>query len=69
MVLSGSAHAQAHTHACVYMASLGVDVDEDGGLEESFKRAAERMRQNTALVLSNEAKLELYGFFKQVKAC
>lgn len=51
------------------MASLGVDVDEDGGLEESFKRAAERMRQNTALVLSNEAKLELYGFFKQVKAC
>ena len=51
------------------MASLGVDVDmddEDGGLEERFKGAAERMRQNTALVLSNEAKLELYGFFKQV---
>ena len=69
MILSASAHAQAHTHACVCMASLGVDVDEDGGLEESFKRAAERMRQNTALVLSNEAKLELYGFFKQVKAC
>lgn len=48
-----------------HMAS-GVDMDEDGGLEERFKRAAERMRQNTALVLSNEAKLELYGFFKQV---
>ena len=49
------------------VASLDMDLDEDGGLEERFKRAAERMRQNTALVLSNEAKLELYGFFKQVK--
>ena len=48
------------------MASLGVDMDGDGGLEERFKEAAERMRQNTALVLSNEAKLELYSFFKQV---
>ena len=48
------------------MASLGVDMDGDGELEERFKEAAERMRQNTALVLSNEAKLELYGFFKQV---
>lgn len=35
-------------------------------LEERFQSAAERMRQNTALVLSNEHKLELYGFFKQV---
>ena len=41
-------------------------MDGDGELEERFKEAAERMRQNTALVLSNEAKLELYGFFKQV---
>lgn len=41
-------------------------MDGGGGLEERFKGAAERMRQNTALVLSNEAKLELYGFFKQV---
>jgi hypothetical protein len=48
------------------MASLGVDMDGDGGLEGRFRGAAERMRQNTALVLSNEAKLELYGFFKQV---
>lgn len=54
-------------HAQRPVTLLGVDMDEDGGLEERFKRAAERMRQNTALVLSNEAKLELYGFFKQVK--
>ena len=48
---------------CVRMAS---GMDEDGALEERFKRAAERMRQNTALVLSNESKLELYSLFKQV---
>ena len=41
-------------------------VDDDGALEERFGRAAERMRQNTSLVLSNESKLELYGYFKQV---
>ena len=46
---------------------MDLDMEEDGGLEERFKRAAERMRQNTSLVLNNEAKLELYGFFKQVK--
>ena len=42
---------------------------EDGGdkaLEERFQRAAERMRQNTGLVLANEQKLELYGYYKQV---
>ena len=50
-------------HAC--MAS-GEDEADDGALEERFKRAAERMRQNTALVLANEQKLELYGFYKQV---
>ena len=38
----------------------------DGVLEERFKRAAERMRQNTALVLNNDSKLKLYGLFKQV---
>ena len=48
------------------MASSEDVIDGSGALEERFKRAAERMRQNTALVLSNDSKLELYGFFKQV---
>ena len=53
------------------MATTGTTVGEedvaDGALvEERFKRAAERMRQNTALVLSNDCKLQLYGYFKQV---
>ena len=45
----------------------GTGMEQDGSLDERFKRAAERMRQNTSLVLSNESKLELYGFFKQVE--
>ena len=35
-------------------------------LKERFKRAAERMRANVGLSLSNEEKLELYGYYKQV---
>lgn len=35
-------------------------------VEERFQRAAERMRANTGLSLSNEEKLELYGHYKQV---
>ena len=31
-----------------------------------FEAAAERMRLNTGLQLSNEQKLELYGYYKQV---
>lgn len=38
-----------------------------GGREwERFERAAEYMRTNSALKLSNEQKLQLYGYFKQV---
>lgn len=38
-----------------------------GGSEwERFERAAEYMRTNSALKLSNEQKLQLYGYFKQV---
>ena len=36
------------------------------GLDERFQRAAERMRENGSLKLSNEDKLELYSLFKQV---
>ncbi len=36
------------------------------GVAERFQRAAERMRQNGSLKLSNEDKLELYSLFKQV---
>lgn len=35
-------------------------------LESRFKRATERMRANTSLSLSNENKLSLYGYYKQV---
>ena len=55
-----------YMHVHVYgMAATG----EDGGesaLEERFQKAAERMRQNAGLVLANEQKLELYGYYKQV---
>lgn len=40
--------------------------EEPESLEDRFQLAAERMRQNTALSLSNEQKLQLYGYFKQV---
>lgn len=36
------------------------------GLTERFERAAERMRLNSGLKLTNEDKLELYSLFKQV---
>ena len=35
-------------------------------LELRFQRAAARMRSNTSLRLSNDQKLQLYGYFKQV---
>lgn len=35
-------------------------------LELRFQRAAARMRSNTSLRLSNDQKLLLYGYFKQV---
>ena len=35
-------------------------------VEERFERAAEYMRSATELRLSNEQKLQLYGYFKQV---
>ena len=31
-----------------------------------FEQAAERMRANTGLNLTNEQKLDLYGYYKQV---
>ncbi len=40
--------------------------DDGAGVAERFQRAAERMRQNGSLKLSNEDKLELYSLFKQV---
>ena len=39
----------------------------DKGLEEErFSRAADRMRANTALKLTEKQRLELYGYYKQV---
>ena len=38
----------------------------DDHVEDLFQRAAERMRKNTALTLTNDQKLQLYGHFKQV---
>ena len=35
-------------------------------VEYLFQRAAERMRSNTSLQLSDEQRLELYGYYKQV---
>lgn len=64
--LQAHAHMWFSRYLCRWMASSEDVIDVSGALEERFKRAAERMRQNTALVLSNESKLELYGFFKQV---
>ena len=52
-----------------YIAScilLGMAAVED--LESQFEKAAERMRSNTALSVSNEHKLQLYGYFKQVRS-
>ena len=37
-------------------------------LQERFELAAEHMRANSTLKLSNEDKLRLYGYFKQVKS-
>ena len=34
--------------------------------EELFYKAADRIRKNTKLKLTNEQKLELYGYYKQV---
>lgn len=39
-------------------------MDEHGA--DLFESAAERMRLNASLHLSNEQKLELYGYYKQV---
>ena len=37
-----------------------------GEVEDRFEQAAEYMRNSQNLKLSNEQKLQLYGFFKQV---
>ena len=34
--------------------------------DDRFELAAQRMRENKALSLSNESKLQLYGYYKQV---
>ena len=34
--------------------------------EELFYKAADRIRKNTKLKVTNEQKLELYGYYKQV---
>lgn len=40
-------------------------VEDSEGLV--FEAAAERMRANTSIRLSNEQKLEIYGYYKQVQ--
>ena len=47
----------------VVAASCGMD----DSLEERFRLAAQRMRTNTTIKLSNDQKLEIYAYFKQVR--
>ena len=44
------------------MPRMSAGVDEHA----RFERAAEYMRSNSSLKLSNEQKLQLYGYYKQV---
>ena len=47
----------------IVAASCGMD----DSLEERFRLAAQCMRNNTTIKLSNDQKLEIYAYFKQVR--
>lgn len=44
----------------------GADAGVEPALQERFQRAAERIRVNTSLRPTDEQRLQLYGFYKQV---